>query len=256
MMIFTDGSALGNPGPTGSGVVIKKNGPESTEIKIAHAVTKMGTSYQGELQAIRIGTTYAKENISISTENLHIFVDSQAAIQAIIEQNHKNYHNITITEIRQNLINISHSIKSIKFVYCPAHKGIVENETADKLAKIAAKKMQTLEPTYIVSSSEIKTENKKMTLSKWQRRWNNTKDNKYKNIAPTISKEELKQRALHLKHTSRKGASKIIRLKSGHCMLKSHRRKIDLEITPDCDHCKVKETPSHLLLHCKVFDSE
>ena len=30
LMIFTDGSALGNPGPTGSGVVIKKNGPEST----------------------------------------------------------------------------------------------------------------------------------------------------------------------------------------------------------------------------------
>ena len=41
MIIFTYGSALGNPGSTGSGVVIKKNGPESTEIKIAHAVTKM-----------------------------------------------------------------------------------------------------------------------------------------------------------------------------------------------------------------------
>ena len=100
MMIFTYGSALGNPGPTGKGVVIKKNGQESTEIKIAHAVTKTGTSYQGEPQAIRIGTTYAKENIIISTENLHIFVDSQAAMQAIIEQNHKNYRNITITEIR------------------------------------------------------------------------------------------------------------------------------------------------------------
>ena len=88
-------------------------------------------------------------------------VDSQAAIQAIIEQYHQNYHDITITEIRQNLINISHSIKSIKFVYCPAHKGIAENETADKLANIATKKTQTRKPTYIVSSSEIKTENKK-----------------------------------------------------------------------------------------------
>ena len=76
MMVFTDGSALGNPGLTGSGVVIKKNGPESTEIKIAHAFTKMGTSYQGELQAIRLGTTYAKEN-NISTENLHIFVTAK-----------------------------------------------------------------------------------------------------------------------------------------------------------------------------------
>ena len=73
---------------------------------------------------------------------------------------------------------------------------------------------------------------------------------------PTISKEELQQRALNLKHTSRKGASKIIRLKSGHCILKSHRSKIDLEITSNCDHCKVKETPSHLLLHCKIFDGE
>ena len=49
MMIFTDGSALENPGPTGSGVVIEKNGLENTEIKIAHAVTKLSTSYQGEL---------------------------------------------------------------------------------------------------------------------------------------------------------------------------------------------------------------
>ena len=190
----------------------------------------MGTSYQGELQAIRIETTYAKENIHISTENLHIFVDSQAAIQAITEQNHKNYHNITITEIRQNLINISHSIKSIKFVYCPAHNRTVENETADKLAKIAAKKAQTLEPTYIVSSSEIKTENKKMTLSKWQRRWNNTKDNKYKNIAPTISKEELKQSALHLKHISRKAKGTMMAELLGENLLKDQLKEIRIAV--------------------------
>ena len=39
-------------------------------------------------------------------------------------------------------------------------------------------------------------------------------------------------------------------------MLKSHRSKIDLEIKPDYDHCKVKEAPSHLLLHRKIFDGE
>ena len=66
MMIFTNGSTLGNPGPTGSGVVIKKYGPKTTEIKIAHAGTKIDTIYQGELHVIRIGTTCAKENINIS----------------------------------------------------------------------------------------------------------------------------------------------------------------------------------------------
>ena len=39
-------------------------------------------------------------------------------------------------------------------------------------------------------------------------------------------------------------------------MLKSHRNKIDLEMTPDCDNSKVKETPSHFLLYCKIFDGE
>ena len=32
----------------------------------------------------------------------------------------------------------------IKLVYCPAHKGIPENETADSLAKVASKKAKYL----------------------------------------------------------------------------------------------------------------
>ena len=32
MLIFTDGSAINNPGPTGAGAVIKVNGPTSTPI--------------------------------------------------------------------------------------------------------------------------------------------------------------------------------------------------------------------------------
>ena len=38
MIVFTDGSAQSNPGPTGSGVIIKKQGRNSTPIKIAKAV--------------------------------------------------------------------------------------------------------------------------------------------------------------------------------------------------------------------------
>ena len=39
MMIFTDGSAQQNPGPTGSGVVIKIRGPNSVPVKIATAIS-------------------------------------------------------------------------------------------------------------------------------------------------------------------------------------------------------------------------
>ena len=34
----------------------------------------MATSYQGELEAIRIGTIYAKENISISRKPIYIYL--------------------------------------------------------------------------------------------------------------------------------------------------------------------------------------
>ena len=36
--------------------------------------------------------------------------------------------------IRKNLTEISPKVKSIKLIYCPAHKEIKENETADELA--------------------------------------------------------------------------------------------------------------------------
>ena len=52
MMFFTDGSAQSNPRSTGSGVIIKKEGRNITLIKIATAVKSMGSSYEGELEAI------------------------------------------------------------------------------------------------------------------------------------------------------------------------------------------------------------
>ena len=56
MIVLTDGSVQSNPGPTGSGVIIKKQCRNSTPIKTAKAVTYMGSSYDGELEAIKIAT--------------------------------------------------------------------------------------------------------------------------------------------------------------------------------------------------------
>ena len=50
----TDGSAQGNPGPVGSGIVIKKQGLQSSPIKLAKTVTPHGSSYAGELEAIKL----------------------------------------------------------------------------------------------------------------------------------------------------------------------------------------------------------
>ena len=59
-----------------------------------------------------------------------------------------------------------------------------------------------------------------------------------------------------LKNTSRKGITKIIRLKTGHSILKEHKSKIDPEVQPEFIFCKVKETPEHFLLNCAEFGKE
>ena len=161
MQIFTDGSDINNSGPTRAGAVLRKNWPTSLPIKLAKAVTSSGTSYEGELEVIKISTKYAKENRSDSTENMHIFVDCQSTIHVITQQNNENYHRLTISSIRENLLDISTRVKSIKIIYWTSHREIKDNETAHALAKIAYKRATTLKSTYNITASETKTENSK-----------------------------------------------------------------------------------------------
>ena len=81
MIIFTDGSALSKSGPVRAGEVIKNKGPKSTPVKLAKALKQMDTSYEGEIEAIKLAVEYANENITSAQDNLHIFSDSQAAIK-------------------------------------------------------------------------------------------------------------------------------------------------------------------------------
>ena len=117
---------------------------------------------------------------------MYTFVDCQSGIYAIIQQNNENYHHLTISSIRKNLFDISTKVKSIKKIYCPALKGIKDNETAAALAKIATKKAKTLEPTYNIITSDIKTKISDLTHKKWQRRYDNLPNNIYKDLVPTL----------------------------------------------------------------------
>ena len=112
-------------------------------------------------------------------------------------------------------------------IYCPGHKGVCENEIADSLAKTGAKKARHLPCEMTATKEEIKKVNKKLTLQKWGQRWQNTKSNMYKILIPNFTSDGLKQRALHLSFTTRNGASKIVRLKLGHCFFNYHKSKFD-----------------------------
>ena len=73
MIVFTDGSAQSSPDPTGSGVIIKKQRRNSTPIKIAKTVKYMGSSYEGELEAIKIVRIYKRQHFSLKWLSTYIF---------------------------------------------------------------------------------------------------------------------------------------------------------------------------------------
>ena len=146
MIAFTDGSAHLNPGPIESGVTIKKQGRNSTSIKIAKAVQCMGSSYEGKLEAIKIATQYARDNFSPSNHSLPIFSDCQSAILATAFQKKEYYHNSNEREIRENLLDISPKVQTVRIVYCPPYQDIEENELACSLVKATSKETKDLQP--------------------------------------------------------------------------------------------------------------
>ena len=71
-------------------------------------------------------------------------------------------------------------------IYCPAHKGIYENEMSDSFAYVAGKKA-THPPSRIdLTVSDLKNVNTQITIDKWARRWVNPNSHKYKELAPAI----------------------------------------------------------------------
>ena len=85
MLAYTDGSALKNPGPTGAEILIKVQVHKSILVKLAKAISSIGTSFVGELAAILMATQYALTHLTKEHDSFNIYSDCQAAICAITE---------------------------------------------------------------------------------------------------------------------------------------------------------------------------
>ena len=121
--IFTDGSSLINPGPTGAGAEIFRAGMNKPPIKLAKAVSSNSTNYHGEIDAILLALKHVLSAQSqLSTNTIHIFSGSIFSINAITSLSPQEICHNKIEEI----IRISDSLKCFSFnvTYSPAHCGI------------------------------------------------------------------------------------------------------------------------------------
>lgn len=140
LIIFTDGSSLGNPGPGGWGaVLIQKQIGEVVELGGSKEKT---TNNEMELAAILSALTYAMNNSNI----IHLFTDSQYAINGITSWIYgwkkngwktKNGDDVKNAFYFKNidLLLEERGRDKVHFHHVAGHVGIPGNERVDDIAR-------------------------------------------------------------------------------------------------------------------------
>ena len=75
VIIFTDGSAFGNPGPTGAFGVVYLDGYEAAPVLLKKGVSPYGNNFTGELVGIQISLEFIAEVSQVENKDIHILTD-------------------------------------------------------------------------------------------------------------------------------------------------------------------------------------
>lgn len=139
IIVYTDGAALGNPGPGGYGVVMMY-GQHRKELSEGFRYT---TNNRMELLAVIMALRHIK-NKQLS---ILVHTDSKYVCDAIAKRwlqgwVRKNWKNVKNTDLWKEYIQVSQEF-DVKFKWVKGHAGIVENERCDFLATEAAKSNPT-----------------------------------------------------------------------------------------------------------------
>ena len=133
--IYTDGSARGNPGPGGYGVLLEYNG----YVKEVSEGFKLTTNNRMELLAVIVGL----ESIKKKNYEICVFSDSKYVVEAInkgwvFNWQKRNFKQKKNPDLWKRFLQI-YPNHNVKFIWVKGHSGHVQNERCDELAVIASK---------------------------------------------------------------------------------------------------------------------
>jgi len=142
LLIWTDGSSLGQPGPSGAGAIVCP--PSSPKLSFSTALG-WGTNNLGEIWAIGLGLSQASLLCSSSPliTEIHFFSDSEFAIGLCSKGWYSEDYNCYSSAIRELTRQLSIPVSYHKVA---AHAGILLNDEADSAAKKGALASKTLDP--------------------------------------------------------------------------------------------------------------
>ena len=251
IVAFTDGSALGNPGPTGSGAVVYHTGLSSEPTPLASAVSKQSNNVHGEIFAIKLACSNIKTTINQHHRSVNFFCDCQTAILVIANLERAENYSELIREIQMTFFDLQLNYNvDINMYWVPGHAGIAQNETADNLAKIGAQQAISTDLTHPVTLSEAFKSIKEITSLKWTKRWSlqrTSTEYRSKVSAPGMSIiRNLTSIAPNLQ-------KQIIRLRLDHTDLPAHKARYITNIDPLCTTCECQCDVNHILTECPIY---
>ena len=141
--IYTDGSALGNPGKGGYGVVLI-SGPHRKELSAGFRLT---TNNRMELMAVCV----AVESLKFEGSDVTIYSDSKYVVDAVSKGwvfgwEQKRFKDKKNPDLWMRFLN-SYRRHKVRFVWVKGHAETVENNRCDTLAVAAANSDRLLEDT-------------------------------------------------------------------------------------------------------------
>ena len=223
--VYTDGSAEGATINGGSGVHIRHVDGERTDKAVAGGQTC--TNYRAEVLAIQTAA-----DLLISSEKPHgnvvIFTDSMSALQALDSPDPEPM----IQTLKTSLTNLNR-IAQTTLQWVPAHVGLAGNEHADRLAKEGSKLCQ---PFIAATYEDAKTLLRNEYRNSWQQR----------NSGYSARQDPIRT-------LNRPQQTIIYRLRTGHCRLRAHLKRIGVSTDALCQCGQAEQTPSHVLQECPLL---
>ena len=134
IIIYTDGSALGNPGPGGYGVVLL-SGPHRKELAQGYRLT---TNNRMELLAVCV----ALEALRFEGSDVTVYSDSRYVVDAVMKGwvfgwEKKHYMNRKNPDLWKRFLR-AYRKHRVRLVWVKGHATTVENNRCDQLAVAAA----------------------------------------------------------------------------------------------------------------------
>lgn len=144
LIIYTDGSSIGNPGPGGCAAILKF-GNKRKEISRGYRKT---TNNRMELMSVIM----ALENLKKNRLELTVYSDSKYVVDAIEKKwvyswKSKSFKGKKNPDLWLRLVELLNQHK-VSFRWIESHTGIPENERCDYLAKKAAENPSEIDEWY------------------------------------------------------------------------------------------------------------